>query len=549
MASEDDSVLPQVVINAFRNSVTSMLNPRKVLQLSASNLLVFQAQSSEQLVDIDSLNDLNGGEAFDLIWADLPLGKRPSVTVGTDDSDRRKFPGNWAMLFDTIQYLSNTGIGFFIVEPHGFGTNQGQKFTNILSKSGFTISGIFNAPKGTLEPETALTPVIVAISRSEVDRIFVAELATAEQSDSIGFNFTSEEETSTLEYGMYIEQGSFLGFPQLKAALQIARLETQYHQFERSRLGDIAAEITAVRSGEQHTDKSNSVYIPKLGNSAVLSNLEKTTIKHQNYFQVVLNEHVFNEYVASFFQSAVGQLVIKSLSTGSFIAHINKSDIENAVIALPSITQQNAIVDTHNRLEHLREAIDLLDHEISLNPTSMNHIQQQLDSMLKAVNSLSEPDRIRGIVREGESKRREFKETLSLDVKKQTKEKYIETSALKTVVALLNSDGGTLLIGVADNGLIPGIDHEIVKFHKGNTDNFLKHLKNVLKNRVGEEHYPYFDYQLVSVDEKHILEIECRQAEDPCYLDGSEFYVRTNPATDKLEGPKLVEYVRHRFQS
>jgi len=34
----------------------------------------------------------------------------------------------------------------------------------------------------------------------------------------------------------------------------------------------------------------------------------------------------------------------------------------------------------------------------------------------------------------------------------------------------------------------------------------------------------------------------------PCYLDGVDFYVRTNPATDKLVGPKLVEYVKQRFE-
>ena len=51
-----------------------------------------------------------------------------------------------------------------------------------------------------------------------------------------------------------------------------------------------------------------------------------------------------------------------------------------------------------------------------------------------------------------------------------------------------------------------------------------------------------------SVDVKHVLFVECKSSQAPCYLDRMEFYVRTNPATDKLEGPKLVEYVKNHFK-
>ena len=131
--------------------------------------------------------------------------------------------------------------------------------------------------------------------------------------------------------------------------------------------------------------------------------------------------------------------------------------------------------------------------------------------------------------------------------KKQTKEKYIELSAFKTIVAFLNTEGGVLLVGVADDGNIPGIDIEIDKFHKGNTDKFLLHFKNSLKTRIGEEFYPYIEYKLVPVAENRVLVVKCKESKSPCYLDNSEFYVRTNPATDKLEGPKLVQYVKNHF--
>jgi predicted HTH transcriptional regulator len=203
-------------------------------------------------------------------------------------------------------------------------------------------------------------------------------------------------------------------------------------------------------------------------------------------------------------------------------------------------------VHTHRRLKHLKDAIDKISQELSINPTNSELIQSQLDPMLKVIDSLSDADWVRSIVREGESKTTEFKETLSMDVKKQTKEKYIELLVLKTVVAFLNTEGGNLIIGITDDGQIPGVNFEIKKFFK-NSDKFLLHLKNLIKKKIGEQFYPFVNYRLIDIDSRQVLLVECKASEDPCYLDDIDFYVRTNPATDKLEGPKLVKYIQHHF--
>ena len=52
---------------------------------------------------------------------------------------------------------------------------------------------------------------------------------------------------------------------------------------------------------------------------------------------------------------------------------------------------------------------------------------------------------------------------------------------------------------------------------------------------------------LVRVGASTVLTVKCKESKSPCYLDNSDFYVRTNPATDKLDGPKLVQYVRNHF--
>lgn len=330
---------------------------------------------------------------------------------------------------------------------------------------------------------------------------------------------------------------------------QIERLESQFDSYKKYSIGDISLDINIAKHGEKHQEIDNSIYIPRVGNFSATSNLNKITTKHHLYIQVVLNDKVINKYFSTFFKSALGKAILDNLTTGATIPHLNKQALQHALVAIPPLEIQNEILQTQSKLASLKSAIDTFESELSLNPNGPKEIINQLDSMLSIIGELSEIDKVLNIIRSGESKTVEFKESLSLDIKKKTKEKYIELSALKTIVALLNTEGGVLLVGVSDNGDIPGIGAEVDKFYKKSTDKFLLHVKNLIKTRIGEEFYPYIEYELIYVNQKNILIVKCKESSSPCYLDDADFYVRTNPATDKLEGPKLVKYVENHFRS
>ncbi len=63
----------------------------------------------------------------------------------------------------------------------------------------------------------------------------------------------------------------------------------------------------------------------------------------------------------------------------------------------------------------------------------------------------------------------------------------------------------------------------------------------------GEDFYTYLEYGLVSVEGKYIFQVKCKKSNRECFLNKKDFYVRTNPATDKLEGRKMLEYIKTRF--
>lgn len=203
---------------------------------------------------------------------------------------------------------------------------------------------------------------------------------------------------------------------------------------------------------------------------------------------------------------------------------------------------EGILIDRMDGNEEIFERLmgDALVRDIAVNDIAKNLYKRFRNS------ELSPADIVQALIPNGESKALEFKETFSLDVKKGTKEKYIEKSALKTIGAFLNTKGGDLLIGVNDSGVVLGIDDEISKLYK-NEDKYLLNFKNHLKSKVGEGFYPLIDYQIVNVEGNRVLHVSCNASNIPCFLEEKEFYVRSGPSTDMLEGKKQHEYIKERF--
>lgn len=534
------------IIAEFTNELKTQAKSQHCLKINMSNFSIFNIEDKDidLATGVDWAKKIITGSKYDLILGDLPFGlNRVDYKFGGSNLKIRR---NWAEILNALKLLQTGGMAIFLIEPTAFSSNEGVKIENSLNSEGYFIGAIFNAPQSLLKPETSITPVFVLITTTPTNSIFVAELLNEIQSREVVKNYFSGFDGGNLQHGMKIPQKSYQSFHRIKIKEQIEKLETQYKEYEEYTIGELAIEINYVKSGEKLKEIDNSIYIPKIGNSPVINKISDANIKHHNYFQIVLGDKAINEYVSAFFRSAIGRLILESLTSQTFIAHLNKRDLEQAPVALPDIKTQKQISNTQRKLYDLKQSIDEFDMELALNPNSSNSILSQLDGMLEAINGLTDSDRIRGIIRQGESKNIEFKETLSLDVRKNTKEKYIELSALKTVVAFLNTEGGNLIVGVDDAGNIKGLDDEINKFYK-TLDKFLLHFKNLIKGRIGEEFYPYIENKAIQIDGKLTLIVECKQSQSPCYLDNIDFFVRTNPATDKLEGPKLVEYVKNHF--
>ena len=174
----------------------------------------------------------------------------------------------------------------------------------------------------------------------------------------------------------------------------------------------------------------------------------------------------------------------------------------------------------------------------------------------KLVKSKDEENTILTKISNGESKTCEFKESLSLDVRQSEnnksyvpkKEEKIELSVLKTIAGFLNSDGGELFIGVNDESIICGIENELKRFHKSSKDKMQLHLKSLIKQNIGLGSSNYINLELKKVNDKEIIHVICKKSDEPVQIKDKDFYIRTGPATDKLEGRELVNYTTSRFK-
>lgn len=156
-------------------------------------------------------------------------------------------------------------------------------------------------------------------------------------------------------------------------------------------------------------------------------------------------------------------------------------------------------------------------------------------------------DEIKALIKKGESSVLEFKSTLRTNLHTHEVDHRLEYSALKTIIAFLNSSGGTLLIGVSDSGIIRGLETDNFK----DNDALSLHFTNLLKQHVGNEYMPFVDFELFPIEDKHVLKIECKKSKKPAFLKihrDEEFYIRNGPSSARLSAREAVEYINNNFK-
>jgi hypothetical protein len=158
------------------------------------------------------------------------------------------------------------------------------------------------------------------------------------------------------------------------------------------------------------------------------------------------------------------------------------------------------------------------------------------------------------LIKRGQSKTLEFKATLrwSLEDSRQN-DRGVTHAVLKTIAAFLNMDGGDLLIGVADDRTIVGIEPDGFE----SEDLFMQHLAQVVREGLGDRVSAYIDPRMQIVEGKTVCLVTCQRSLEPMFLkwkgmeQGTEgdFYVRRGPGSVRLSSESARQYIQTRFPS
>jgi type I restriction enzyme R subunit len=157
----------------------------------------------------------------------------------------------------------------------------------------------------------------------------------------------------------------------------------------------------------------------------------------------------------------------------------------------------------------------------------------------------------------------EYKSTLRTHAESGETFKPLETATLKTIAAFLNSrEGGTLLIGVADDGTVFGLESDYASRSKPTQDPrdwFQQHLANILSASVGDAAATNVRPHMHHVDGHDLCRVQVDPAGFPVEAkvikqkgDGSmattiEFYVRIGNGTKALNAVEREKYVAQRW--
>lgn len=152
------------------------------------------------------------------------------------------------------------------------------------------------------------------------------------------------------------------------------------------------------------------------------------------------------------------------------------------------------------------------------------------------------------IIMDGESAHTEFKSTLRINLHTGATDPRMEHGCLKTIAAFLNSKGGTLIIGVSDDGAPVGIETD----NFPNEDKMSLHLVNLINSRIGAEFMAYIHLRFDEYKDSRVLMVECSASKAPVFIkEGTReyFYIRTGASSTELAPSAIQKYIEYKFKS
>jgi predicted HTH transcriptional regulator len=149
------------------------------------------------------------------------------------------------------------------------------------------------------------------------------------------------------------------------------------------------------------------------------------------------------------------------------------------------------------------------------------------------------------LLSQDESEMLEFKSTFRWDLKEDKVNRDLEKAALKSIVGFLNSAGGYLVIGVASDKSVVGLECDFETLKQKDVDGWEIHFNQALQYMIGIEYRHFLKLQFHVIEGKHICVVQIDPSTKPAFLrsEKDEFYVRNGNITTPLSTHETLSYI------
>jgi len=181
---------------------------------------------------------------------------------------------------------------------------------------------------------------------------------------------------------------------------------------------------------------------------------------------------------------------------------------------------------------------------------------REVDEVLKPFEKQHRESALEQLIAQGESERVEFKSTMRYNMhtnKANKKDTEMEREIARTLCAFMNTEGGTLIIGVKDDGTVLGLDDDFSTLgRRKNKDGFEQAFVNITENLFAspvspDDYTPRFE----ECRDKLVYVVKVEKSGKPvfCLFDGvSEFYIRKQTTTIKQDPKDTLNYCLGHFK-
>lgn len=179
---------------------------------------------------------------------------------------------------------------------------------------------------------------------------------------------------------------------------------------------------------------------------------------------------------------------------------------------------------------------------------TLHHQLMDLDALKAELNK-----DLASIIRQGEGPLLEFKSSLRWDMQEDRVNRALEVVVMKTLAGFFNSHvGGTLLLGVRDDGEVIGLEKDYQTLKKQDQDGFEQTLMTAISTHLGADLCPFVHILFHVLDNKEVCRVIISPAIRPVFLtqaNSPKFFVRTGGGTRDLNIQEALEYVPSRWKN